>query len=182
MFDKPIRSIDDAKYYFKQMGCSHFHMAREYTDRYKEYKLLNISKQTEIEWKLEQLDEYYKRIMVENDDNLWIVHSSMDDLVETLKNEYALGKILEVTRFIREKVPLNDRVIVSETINGRSDRKYRSGLIYLSYDLKNISAAKEFAELSLHYATYIENKTREKERCCRATYLCNAITEELKLR
>lgn len=182
MFDKSIKHIDEAKEYFKHMGCSHFHMAREYPQRYEEYKQLSIPKEKEEEWRLEQLDEYYKKIMETKDYNeLWCIHSSMDELVETIKNEFALKKILDATRYIRDKVPHMDRVIVSETINGRKYRRYRSGLIYLSYDLKDISAAKEFVGLSLHFAKYLENKSRDLERCQNATILCNDIRQELML-
>jgi hypothetical protein len=34
MFDKPIQNIQQAKEYFLAMGCSHFHMGREYPERY----------------------------------------------------------------------------------------------------------------------------------------------------
>jgi len=52
-FDEPIRTIEQAKEFFKAMGCSHFHMDRELPKRSQEYKLLNISKQTEAEWRFE---------------------------------------------------------------------------------------------------------------------------------
>jgi len=178
MFDKPITSIQQAKEYFQSMGCSHFHMCREYPQRYEEYKQFKISKQIELEWITERFDEFYSSIIENKQDiTLWSVHSIMDDLFVNLKTDIALKKLLEVTQHIRNVVPLNDRVLVSETINGRSDRRYRNGLIYLTYDLKTISAAKEFVELSLHFATYFE----DFDRCQRSTKLCNDIRNELKL-
>ena len=59
MFDKPIKTVEQAKEYFGAMGCSHFHMGREFPQRYDEYRKLNIPKQTETEWQKEQFDEYY---------------------------------------------------------------------------------------------------------------------------
>jgi vacuolar-type H+-ATPase subunit I/STV1 len=180
--NEPIKSMKQAKEYFMSMGCSHFHMGREFPQRYEEYKQLNISKKKETEWRMEQLDEYFNDI-IENKNNtrLWAVHSRMADLVETLKTAIALRKMLEVTQYIREIVPINDRVIVSETLNGRGNRKLRTGLIYLAYDLKNIQVAKAFVELSLHFATYEEKKGRDLERCQEATKLCNDIKAELGL-
>ena len=182
MFDEPIRTIEQAKDFFKAMGCSHFHMDREHPERSQEYKLLKISKQKEAEWRKEHFDEYYFNIMESKDNgSLWNLHSRMYDLFESLKTNTALVKMLEVTKSIRDKVPLKDRVIVSETINGRSTRQFRSGLIYSAYDLNNIAAAIEFVELSLHFATYHESANRGLERCQRAIELCNAIKLELGL-
>lgn len=181
MFETPITSIEQAKEYYRAMGCSHFHMAREYPNRYEEYQKLNISKQKETLWKTEQLDEYYNDV-VENktDMELWIIHSRISELVESLKTEIAIRKILEVTEYIRDRVPMRDRVIVSETINGRGIRSIRRGLIYLAYDLKRIDLAKAFVELSLHFSTITKN-CRDSTRCKQATELCNDIKLELRL-
>jgi hypothetical protein len=182
MFDEPIKTVNQAKEYFKAMGCSHMHMAREYPQRYDEYKQLNISKQTETEWRKERFDEYYISIMENTDDSLlWNLHSRMYDLFEVLKTETALIKMLEVTQFIRDKVPLRDRVIVAETINGRTARECRRGLIYLAYDMNNIPIAETFVELSLHFSTFVEQQTRNIERCQRAANLCNDIKLNLGL-
>lgn len=182
MFDEPIRTIEQAKEFFKEMGCSHFHMDREFPDRHQEYKLLNISNQTEAEWREEQFDEYFVNIRESKDNSsLWNVHSRMYDLFESLKTNTALIKMLEATKHIRDKAPLKDRVIVAETINGRKMREFRSGLIYSAYDLNNLAAAKEFTELSLHFATYHESSNRGFERCQRAIELCNEIKLELGL-
>lgn len=180
--NEPIRSIQQAKEYFISMGCSHFHMGREFPQRYEEYKMLNISKIKETEWRIEQLDEYFNDIIGNKDNTrLWVVHSSMAELVETLKTDIALRKMLEVTQYIRDLVPIKYRVIVSETVNGRGNRKLRTGLIYLAYDLNNIQVAKAFVELSLHFATYDEGKSKDFERCQEARKLCLGIKAELGL-
>lgn len=183
MFGTPIESIQQAKEYFRSMGCSHFHMACEYPQKYEEYKRLNISKQEETKWTIERLSEYYNDIMEDkNDTILWVVHSSMYDLVEILKSDQSLKIMLEATQFIRDKVSPNKRIIVAETINGRRCRKFRSGLIYLSYDLNNIPMAKTFVELSLHFSS---NKDRALfgniRRYESAIKLCNDIRLELGL-
>lgn len=148
MSEIPIKSIKQAEEYFKAMGCLHFHMAREFPQRYEEYKELNITKEQEIEWVLDQFEEYYGSITQgKSDTALWIVHSRMAELLEQLRIEGALIKMLEGTQYIRGKIPSQDGVIVSETINGRSNRRLRRGLIYLSYDLDN----KKLQRLSLNY-------------------------------
>lgn len=189
-FDEPITTIGQAKEYFLAMGCSHFHMDREYAQRYEEYCRLNITKQTETEWRQERFDDYYIRCVEYPCDDplfdlstepLWWLHSSMCDLFEALKTDTALMKMLEVTQQIRDKVPLEDRVIVAETINGRTDRTVRRGLIYLAYDLGNIPAAKAFVELALHFSVYDKHHNRGIERCQRAAQLSNDIKLELGL-
>ncbi len=182
MFNKPLRTVQQAKEYFRFMGCSHFHMVREYPQRYEEYMQLNISTQIEIEWRKEQLNEYYMNVIKDEEDKeLWIIHSNMADLVESIKVANTLKRMLDVTHHIKNRVPYKDRVIISETINGRKDRRYRSGLIYLAYDLKDIPAAKDFIELSRHFSTYSRGKEQDLDRCQRATKLCNDIKKELNI-
>jgi 2-hydroxy-3-keto-5-methylthiopentenyl-1-phosphate phosphatase len=163
------------------MGCSHFNMLCE-PQRYEEYIHLSISKEKEAEWRTEQLDEYCSDVIENKINNpLWTVHSSMAEIVETLKTDIALSKMLEITQYIRDRVPFMDRVIVSETINGGVYRQFRTGLIYLAYDLNDISIAKAFVELSLHFSIYEERKSMDLERCQRAIKLCNDIKAELGL-
>jgi hypothetical protein len=182
MFDEPIITVAQAKKFFMTMGCSGFHMSREYPERYDEYKKLNIPIELETEWRQEQVDTHMTEIMEANDSSrLWMIHSHMAELVKELRTQDVLVKMLKATQFIRDKVPLADKVIVSETINGRQDRRYRSGLIYLAYDLNSPSAAKAFAELSSHLAVYVEGKTKERERCRQAKQTCNEIVVELGL-
>lgn len=182
MFDEPIVTIQQAKEFFKAMGCSGFHMYREYPERYREYERLHISKQMEKEWTQEQFDEYYVDIMKSADVNsLWMWHSSMEQLLTSLRSQTALMKVLEATQFMRDKVPLADRIMVAETITGRTARSARQGLIYLAYDWNNIPVAKEFVELALHFAQYDEKENRGYERSLNAIKLCNDIKRELKL-
>ena len=46
-----ILNLEQAKHYFIAMGCSHFHLAREDFQRRDEYYALNISSETEKEWR-----------------------------------------------------------------------------------------------------------------------------------
>jgi hypothetical protein len=182
IYEIPIKTIEQAKEYFRQMGCSSFHMSRESQDRYDEYKKLNISKDTETEWRKERFYEYYSSIVGDmGGDSLWSIHSSMYDLYENLKTDQELIKLLEVTRYIREKVTLDEKIMVVETINGRTIKQARNGLIYKAYDAGNISAAKEFVELSLYFSSYEEGKVRNKERNRKSIELCKEIKSELGL-
>ena len=48
-FNKPLTTLEDAKRYYQAMGCSHFHMAREYPEPYQEYRTLKIAESVEAQ-------------------------------------------------------------------------------------------------------------------------------------
>ena len=183
----PIKTIEQARNYFIYMGCSRFHMGREYPHRYAEYEQLNISAQTENEWRKDEFYTVCSRIMQNpGRDPMWKLHSDLYNLFDYLRTEDELKKLLEITRFIQDKVPAKDRLIIAETINGRARREDRSGLIYAAYDSGNIAAAKEFAELSQAFST-IEGGSKwnffdkNKQRAQRSNQNCKEIMHELGL-
>jgi hypothetical protein len=182
--DASPENLQQAKEFFKSMGCSHYHMAHEYPDRYKEYRRLRIPKQTEMVWMDEKFDEYYAGFLhYYTDPNaLQLQYNLMYELFLSLRTATALTKMLETTQHLRDRIPMKDRIIFAEIINGTlSQRKDRLGLIYLAYDLKNIAAAKAFLELSLYFSRHDDWEIRDIERCKRAVKLCEDIKLELKL-
>lgn len=177
-------NLQQAKEFFKSMGCSHYHMAHEYPDRYKEYRRLKIPKQTEITWMAEKFDEYYAGLTQYYTDpnSLQLQYYLMYELFLALRTDTTLTKMLETTQHIRDRIPIRDRIFFAEIINGTlSPRKDRLGLIYLAYDLKNIAAAKVFLELSLDFSRHDDWEIQDIERCKRAVKLCEDIKLELKL-
>jgi len=186
MFNEPITTVEQAKEYFRACYCSRFHMGHDgVEERNNEYKKLNITEQMEAEWINVQFDEFYFGIL-ENKLNVnlfWKYHWRMYDLYANIKTDSMLTKILEVTRHLRDLVPALDRVIIAETINGRAIRAARTGLIYKAYDSGNIEAAKEFADLSLHFSSFNKWEFWEKkERWQKSTMLCKEIKKELGFR
>lgn len=181
-FQTPIKTVEQAKEFFMAMRCSHYGMAGDYPQRYDDYMELNISKQIEKEWKKERFYEFCSDILTNTDsDLLWSLHSEIEYLYEVLKTEEELMKLLEITKHIREKVPPYDKVKIAETINGRTVRSARSGLIYMAYDSGNPAVSREFAELSLYFSTCNNDQDQDRERCEEATQLCNSIISELGL-
>ncbi len=182
IYKTPITTIEQAKFYFREMGCSHYGMARDFPERYDEYVKLGISKQLEKEWIKERFDEYHKEILENAEDDLFSdIFNRMYDLFANMKSENELEIMLDVAHFIRDRMRLKDRIIVASTINGRTVREARTGLIYLAYDMNKIVAAKEFADISLYLSTYIEGKTSRLEYCQKETNLCKEIMQELRL-
>jgi hypothetical protein len=182
MFDEPITSLEQARNFFTGMEGSPYQMARDFPQRYDEYKRLNISKETEQSWREEILTHHFNKIKESQDvERLCHIHSDMESLYVDLKTDRALMTMLEATQYIQEKVPMQKRVLVAETINGRTVRSARQGLIYMAFDSGNIAAAKAFIELSLHYSTYDGKDTYGIERSRKAFQLCNDIKNELGL-
>jgi hypothetical protein len=195
MFDKPIITIEQAEEYFRAFHCSGFRMDfHGPKERTNEYKKLNITEKIEGEWINKQFDEFYFSIMEQklDKDLFWQYHWKMYDLYANLnaylKREPMLRKMLEVTRRLRDLAPtldILDKVVIAETINGGTGKKIQSariGLIYKAYDAGDIEAAKEFADLSLHFSSYGKEKFKGKQRCIDANKLCINIKRELGFR
>ena len=181
-FNEPIKTIEQAREFFNAVGGSSYEMAREFPGRYAEYQGLNISSQTAQAWREALFDEQCASLRTSTDSrNLWNLHSRLYDMFEDLKTESALLKMLDVTKSIQDRVPMNDRVMVAETINGRTVRSARHGLIYRAFDLHNLPAARAFVELSQHFSEYNGDDKRKLERCQEAARLADNIKLELGL-
>ncbi len=184
LFDpnEPIETMEQAERFFKGMGCSSFHMMREYNNRKLEYDDLHIPPEIENKWRTEYFDELCTAFLnVTAPSDFWWKHSNIEKACQGLRTDYALTKTLELTEFIRDKVPEKDRVLVAENIAGRASRDAHSGLIHLAYEMDNIPAAKSFAELALYFADYHGEDDRLIVRCRKATELCGYIQRKLGL-
>lgn len=122
---EPIVDPKGAEAFFRAMGCSSFHMSREYADRYDEYRALEISSELERQWTVSEFRKLRREIEdgeVVGDD-LWSVHARLADLIwqrreiETVAE--LLRELLTVTHSIRDRVPDAWRILVAETIVGR---------------------------------------------------------------
>ena len=146
-------TINEAKEFFISMGCSAFHMSREYPDKYTQYQALNISVFLEKKWTMESLSDKCDNALKEQwSEPFWRLHSQCAEYMRELKSTDYYSKMLKLTRFVSAKEMSGHRVIIAETINGRRDNKYRDGLIYGSYDFVMVEEAKEFARIALWIA------------------------------
>jgi len=179
-----IRSIEEAKEFFQMMGCSHFHMEREYPQRHKEYQNLSISKRMEREWTYEAFTEHIDKLLSPDTDpsKLWRIHSQAESLAQNLRTEDAVERLYEVTMRIANRLPAFSKVIVAETINGRGFVKYRhTGLIFLSYHLGRLDLAKGFAEISQTLSLSAKEAGVDPQRCDRALETCHQIERMLMI-
>ncbi|RII24947.1 MAG: hypothetical protein CXR30_19435 [Geobacter sp.] len=181
--DVEITQAEDAKRYFQEMGCSHFHMAREYPAKYQQYQELRISKQLEYEWRLESIYRTKKKLLdaATANGDLWFMHSSAADLAEVQQSMEALQAVYEATKSIVHRLPHNDKVLVAETINGRKEIRYQDGLIFLSAKLNRRDIAAEFATVSLSLSQEAKKHHVDAARCDRAIAKCQAVQKKLNL-
>ena len=183
-FDKPIAGLAGAKAYFRGMGYSHFHMYREYPERYREYEALAVPETQEIEWTKEEFEVLRLQVSSPESDSqiLWRIHSRMDDLAQSLKTVASLECIHETTLQIEQRLPARGKLLVAETINGRQYLEYRDGLIFLAYDLGRKDIAESIASLSAKLSQSANKCLEsESERCSKALSVTNEIRGILKI-
>ncbi len=172
-----IDTIDRAREYFQAMGCSSFHMSREYPDRYDEYCRLAVPNETEREWTYEAVAQAAARLgsTTTKPSELWQIHSRMEDLVQQLKTVDSLRQIYEATEKIAPRLPKRSKHLVAETIIGRSRIKYRSGLVFLAYELNEKATSQRLSEIAADLSTSARDSGTEPERCQVALDTCAEI-------
>jgi hypothetical protein len=178
----PINRIEQAKEFFQRMGCKHFHMAREYPQRYEEYQKLCIPEHLEREWTYEAFYEHIQalRSSTTEPSELWWIHSRAADLAQQLIAKDALEQIYEITELFVYRLPARSKVIVAETINGRGAIEYRhTGLIFLAHRLRRFDLAERLSEISLALSIAAKEAGVEPERCDRALETCGEIRRML---
>ncbi len=176
-----IDTITRAKKYFQAMGCSSFHMSREYPDRYHEYRRLAISEKLEREWTCEAIACAATKLnnRKTRPSDLWHIHSQMEDLVQQLQTVDTLWQIYETTERIVPRLPKHSKVLVAETIVGRSHIRYRSGLVFLAYDLNEKAIFRHFSEIANDLATLSSDNDSDPERRQAALDTCEEIRKIL---
>lgn len=175
-------TINEAKELFFLSNCSSFVMAREYLAEYKSYIQLKVPKETEQEWREEKLIDYY--LAVKNDllkESIWIIIDRMSELAFSIKSLQSLERVFETINGVLNNLTDLERVIISETINGRKHTSVRSGLIYLAFDIGQISLAKQFSLLSIELSTFSTNDFDLLKRANNSKQLCEQIINDLFL-
>ncbi len=149
-FDSPITTMEEAKRFFQSLGCSPFHMDREYPSRYEEYCALGISRDLETAWTNEEITSALAQLRPGENGQvpLWCIHSALADRVEGHRFDQFLGDILEASRALLSSLSPKDKLLVAETIVGRQALQYRPGLIFQSSDAGQPQVAAGFAELA----------------------------------
>lgn len=182
-FSTPLKDLEDAKAYFQAMGCSHFHMSREYPEMYDEYRSMSIDKSMEREWTRESLAALYDQIIDLNSDktDLWWMHSRMADLTQILQTTEAIEILHSTTLHIIDRLQPQSSLLVAETIIGRQQIGRRGGMIFLAYNLGLNNTARDFAFIALKLIDRARQEGYDTARCNEAHIKCNRIIEQLKI-
>ncbi|MEO6395897.1 MAG: hypothetical protein ABIO40_08300 [Devosia sp.] len=131
-FREPIVTLEQARAFFVAMGCSAFHMSREYPDRYEEFQRLKVPDQIQAEWRLQQFEETRGRILKAPADHRWHLFSSMIAVCDWSKA--ALDDLLDTARALLPDLPANETVLVAESLLARNALHARSGPVLRAYD------------------------------------------------
>jgi len=149
-WDRPIQDLALAQAYFRAMGCSHFHMSREYPDRYEEYRALHISAETEAPWMRAEFDARLDELMHGDcpASDLWARHWHLADLAGVIRRRDSLQRLFIATQRLVSPVPSPTRILVAETLVGR----YRNGhdtnsMIRLAHALGDLELARDIANI-----------------------------------
>lgn len=122
--------LDDAERFYKRMGCSHFHMSREFPEQYEKYKKLNLSIQIEEEWRQNVISEYFSKLLCEESEQIWSIHSSLIDLLANSKTKLSINaeKLMNLMLTLKSSSKKSS-ILILENMVGRTT-SYKDGGIY----------------------------------------------------
>lgn len=188
-----IKSLDDARRAFEAMDGSVRRMLRDYPDRWGEYFGLKIDKKQENQWRRGMIAKLSDQALNPATDanELWWLHHRLEEICQALDDAESVLKIYEVTRRIADRVPIQDAVMVAQTINGpmgysyttgRPYHTYKTGLIYLAVKHGLRDVAQAFADYSMSLAQRAKSSKVDVEGAELAMESCLAIKSHFGLR
>ncbi len=173
--------LQNAKEFFKSMGCSHFHMNKEEPELYKQYRSLNITTETEALWRQSEFDQLAEEIEkgVYKDMELWSQHAYLCELALRINKKRSFVKLLDVTNYLSTHLPKDKWVLVSERLNNRGIYDIKKGLIFHIYRYCGIEMAKEYLCYARRFCIYLEGVGMDYERCLESQEQCDVIEQKL---
>ena len=181
--DVEITQLEDARRFFQEMGCSHFHMSREYPEKYEQYRALSIPEQIESKWREESIYQTMNQLLdsATPKGDLWVMHSQVAELAEVQKSTDTLIAAWEATKSIFHRLSPKDGLLVAETIIGRKEIRYQDGLIFLAAKLNHKDIAAELVAISLSLSQKAKTHRVDASRCDKAITKCQTIQKKLNL-
>ena len=181
--NRRIKSVSDARRYFEAMGCSHFHMMRDYPDRYSEYRALKINDAQEHEWRRDAITKLYDSLLnpATEAKDLWHLYTRMGRMCEDQDDAESVLKIYKVTQWIASRLPIKDGIIVAEAING-TRTYYEAGPIYLAVKHGLRDVAQGLSDYSMSLAQRAKSSKVDVEGAELAIGKCLAVKRHFRLR
>jgi hypothetical protein len=181
--NRSIKSVSDARRFFEAMGCSHFHMMRDYPDRYSEYRALKINDAQEHEWRRDAITKLSDRLLnpATEAKDLWHLYTRMETMCEDQGDAESVLKIYKVTQWIASRLPVGDGLIVAEAING-TRTYYEAGPIYLAVKHGLRDVAQDLSDYSISLAQRAKSSKVDAEGAELAIRKCLAVKRHFRLR
>lgn len=177
-FDTHITDLAEAKRFFQSMGCSSFHMSREYPELREKYRALEISESTEREWANESVSLQLALLLDQSTapETLAEIHSRLVEFVFEWRFYDRLNEVLAATEAIEATVTKSDRIYLARTIVGRP--AIECGLVVKCRRYGDLDASKRFAKLAYRLAQELISSTEhQKERHDLVSDLAHAVVE-----
>ncbi|RKD86140.1 hypothetical protein [Mangrovibacterium diazotrophicum] len=171
--------LQRAKELFLEMGCSHFHMAREKPELYEQYRNLNITHEDEAIWRQSVFNELFEKILQGDykDLELWSHHAYLCELALKLNQVDSFQKILDANNYVSSHLPKDKWVLVSERLISKGIYDIKKSLIFFVYRICGIEMAKEYLRHARQFCTYSDGM--DYERCLQSQDQCIKIEEIL---
>ena len=125
-------TTEEAKNFFKQYGGFHFHMGREEPDRYRQYRMLEITDETEDEWRSNLVDASLDSMEVPGRQWLWFFNLNRQLRAFHRKRPEYCRVMLERARQLTGAEPMQ-RLALLKVLAG-DDRNCAAGAIRTLYD------------------------------------------------
>ncbi len=145
---RPLRTLEDAEAYFKAMGCSRFHMAREYPDRYAEYQRIVVDKTLERRWEAEEFEIKLANLSQPTGEAGWDKFLDVADLPAVKNDGEGLQRLLDAASPLRETLDDLGRLIVAERILGDGPVGARGGLVHAALGERGLALANSYVSLA----------------------------------
>jgi len=151
-----IDSIEKAKKAYKYCGCNKYHMWHDYTDKLKEYEMLNISRSMELEWMGEQFIEEVENVnqLYAKSEEWWYTYSRLIEKLSSLKKRNFFEIAINLSEnIIGDNLNINHFHMLSSII-GNNSTKTHGGLIEAAVN----SNHKDIANTSYSLARFLEQE------------------------
>ena len=154
--NEPILNLEQAKRFFIKMGCSHFHMVREYPDKYNAYKAF-VSDELESKWTKEEFERRVAETLFTPRQEIgeWY-HWKIASIIQQDHGDFYLETILKLTADIKEIIPPDQLKYMLSAIVGTDGSPAHGGLIDKSCQLGRLDLAQQYIAYAKHFISQAE--------------------------
>lgn len=172
--------LSNARQFFEQMWCSHFHMSRDYPSKYEQYLALGISKEQECNWRRERIDAMAKELSDATSAE-WQSFTQFDSVCEYQGDIQSLQLLNRIAGVVRDKLPPKGGLIVAELLIGISAYHYNCGAVYFAVALDQKAIARQLVECAEVLIERAKTRRVAPPRVQKNIERCIAVRNHFKL-